>query len=274
MKIIISRKGFDSSAGGRPSPILKDGRIFSIPIPSSVGDSPHRYRDVAMHGLNASDMLNYVGVKTFSGDVHCHFDPMLHQSIGLFGQAGNAQRELENLGIEVGDLFLFFGWFRDFRLEKPRDYHHIFGWLQIGHIIRGTEQIRNFCHKLMLAHPHACKDDRLFKNNTLYVSKGHTENLMVKTRKRGHGVFSKTNQKLIFTQVGKTRSNWLLPQKYFSPTQNPNLFENRLKWSEQYSNKLVCAGYGQEFVIDASKNPSAIEWVSDLLENCQIARLE
>ena len=34
MKIILSRKGFDSQYGGHPSPILPDGTLLSIPIPS------------------------------------------------------------------------------------------------------------------------------------------------------------------------------------------------------------------------------------------------
>ena len=33
MKIIISRKGFDSISGGVPSPIFPDGKILSLPIP-------------------------------------------------------------------------------------------------------------------------------------------------------------------------------------------------------------------------------------------------
>ncbi len=32
-RVILSRKGVDSAAGGRPSPILPDGRLFSLPIP-------------------------------------------------------------------------------------------------------------------------------------------------------------------------------------------------------------------------------------------------
>ena len=35
MKVILSRKGFDSCYGGHPSPILPDGRMISLPIPSS-----------------------------------------------------------------------------------------------------------------------------------------------------------------------------------------------------------------------------------------------
>ena len=34
MKIILSRKGFDSSNGGIPSPIMPDGTLISMPIPA------------------------------------------------------------------------------------------------------------------------------------------------------------------------------------------------------------------------------------------------
>lgn len=33
MKVILSRKGFDSQNGGQPSPILPDGTLLSLPIP-------------------------------------------------------------------------------------------------------------------------------------------------------------------------------------------------------------------------------------------------
>ncbi len=33
MRIILSRKGFDSGSGGVPNPILPDGRLVPLPIP-------------------------------------------------------------------------------------------------------------------------------------------------------------------------------------------------------------------------------------------------
>ena len=36
MKIIISRKGFDSGSGGFPSPIMPDGTLLTTPIPERV----------------------------------------------------------------------------------------------------------------------------------------------------------------------------------------------------------------------------------------------
>ncbi len=33
MKVVLSRKGFDSANGGIPSPIMPDGTMLSLPIP-------------------------------------------------------------------------------------------------------------------------------------------------------------------------------------------------------------------------------------------------
>ena len=39
MKVILSRKGFDSANGGIVSPILEDGTMISFPIPSNDSSS-------------------------------------------------------------------------------------------------------------------------------------------------------------------------------------------------------------------------------------------
>lgn len=39
MKIILSRKGFDSSNGGQPNPIMPDGTLLSLPIPDPDGNN-------------------------------------------------------------------------------------------------------------------------------------------------------------------------------------------------------------------------------------------
>ena len=39
MKVILSRKGFDSSNGGIVSPIFEDGTMVSFPIPSDDKDT-------------------------------------------------------------------------------------------------------------------------------------------------------------------------------------------------------------------------------------------
>ena len=48
MKVVLSRKGFDSSAGGVASPIMPDGTMLSLPIPDRT--SPVSYADIVPHG--------------------------------------------------------------------------------------------------------------------------------------------------------------------------------------------------------------------------------
>ena len=133
--LIISRKGFDSTAGGRASPILENGDIFSVPIPQKR-QSPFRYRDLRFNEFVGEEILNLIGAKSISGIDFCHNDPLLSEKRGIFGQAGGAQGELDNSGIEKGDLFLFFGWFKQYHQRGP-DLHHLFGWLQVEKIIKG-----------------------------------------------------------------------------------------------------------------------------------------
>ena len=83
-------------------------------------------------------------------------------------------------------------------------------------------------------------------------------------------MFAQTNHKLILTEHGRTRSNWHLPEKYFSPALNPKLFETRLRWTSEKSNRIKCAGYGQEFVMDSVRNPSIKDWARDLFLSSKI----
>ena len=105
MKIILSRKGFDSSNGGSPSPIMPDGSLLSMPIPS---DNSARYTDLHYHGLSYSDLLHQLNPK-FVYD-HCHVDPDIREDVWAgripnwkpaFGQVNSAQGVLMNAGVEV-----------------------------------------------------------------------------------------------------------------------------------------------------------------------------
>lgn len=49
MKLILSRKGFDSAAGKCPSPII-DGRPLSLPIPAS-GSLSTTYADLGLGSI-------------------------------------------------------------------------------------------------------------------------------------------------------------------------------------------------------------------------------
>ena len=136
--IILSRKGFDSSAGGVASPIFDNGNIFSIPIPQKT-PSPHKYKDLFFNGISGKDLLKESSAKSVTSESYCHFDPLLTKEIGIFGQANSSQTELKKQHVNTGDLFLFFGWFKQFS-RKGKHLHHIFGWLQIDKVVEVNQQ--------------------------------------------------------------------------------------------------------------------------------------
>jgi hypothetical protein len=124
LRVIFSRKGFDSAAGGGPSPIV-DGIPISLPIPSD-GFSRTTYGN-----LRLGDLAGTASRGKLNADDLCHHDPMftVPTSSGdgtcLFGQCGAAQTHLANQGVGIGDVFLFFGLYRE---EESREAHHrIFG---------------------------------------------------------------------------------------------------------------------------------------------------
>ena len=174
MKIILSRKGFDSSYGGVPSVIREDGKMISAPIPEMNGkghffDTGTRYGDL-------SDFTLPAGCK-YGLDVFCHLDPdirpELHKQLPsewkpILGQSGAAARHLDNHHIEEGDLFLFWGWFR--KADEPRPFHAVWGYMQIAEIVKDSRKIREYAW-----HPHgkACYCEKhgaqMKDTNTLYV---------------------------------------------------------------------------------------------------------
>jgi hypothetical protein len=111
MKIVLSRKGFDSSAGGCASPII-DGYLVSLPIPD---DSSIRYGDISFGSLGS---LGPIVESLTTGRVRAascaHLDPDLDRAAisrhvewrPVFGQASKAQSHLLAHGVGKGDLFL------------------------------------------------------------------------------------------------------------------------------------------------------------------------
>ncbi|WP_048131636.1 Nmad3 family putative nucleotide modification protein [Methanothrix soehngenii] len=55
MKVILSRKGFDSEFGGYPSPILPNGQMISLPIPDQ--NEELRYSDVMAGDSTCYDLM-------------------------------------------------------------------------------------------------------------------------------------------------------------------------------------------------------------------------
>ena len=284
MKIILSRKGFDSKQGRKASPILPDGSTLSLPIPApeKYPDTPTRYRDVRWRDSSLAPIVECLTGGRVRGEDVCHLDPdiridaldRLPEWRPAFGQVDGAQTELENQGVNCGDLFLFFGWFR--RVEEspggrwryvPRapDVHQVFGWLQVSEIVcvgadtAGAVKHRSWLH----AHPHV-NGGSWPPSNTIYVATPRLRIDGTEIGGDGAGVFrcATDGRQCMLTRPGEPMSHWRLPWEMWSAWlhRRPKQYRKREgSWVH-----VDVRGQGQEFVFDGT--PGVIEWVRKLFE--------
>lgn len=290
MKLILSRKGFDSANGGCPSPIFPDGTMFSLPIPS--GDDNITYGELR----HVSDSLGEINIGDVAYDLtmrrrertkygptdRCHLDPDINFHAyprqegwrGLFGQADGAETHLVNQGVEVDDLFLFFGLFREVQEKdghwrfvpgmSPR--HVLWGWLQVGEV--HEEVGKTGLAKLPWAshHPHLQYGG---DKNTIYVA---SESLKIGNRfkARGEGLFPKLSDALALTAPGRSASNWRLPLAFY-----PDGGKTPLSWQGGKKNWRRRDGYaylkssdiGQEFVLNLDEYDGVKGWALALIRD-------
>ena len=263
MKLIFSRKGFDSSAGGIASPILPDGRLLPLPIPQS--DGPVKFSQLRFDGQSLSSMIKQLGGKCWRE--RCHLDPDLDASLierpegwlPAFGQSGSAQRHLEQEGVGVGDLFLFFGWFRQTEWHKGKlrfvsdapDLHLFHGWLQIDRLLRpGSDNIES---GWLDEHPHMRAE---YQHNCIYLARNHLE-FSGFEGVSGGGAFDSLSQSRVLTRPGELRTQWQLPEFFWPQQFDKALSYHRKEWRWQRGPDnevwLDSAFRGQEFVFDCGQ---------------------
>lgn len=236
MKVILSRKGFDSAAGGAPSPIV-DGVPVSLPIPAA-DRSVTTYGDLGLgHLVGAA-----TGGRLGAGDL-CHHDPFFREGRCAFGQAGAAQGHLRNQGVGPGDLFLFFGLFAG---PDGVRHHRIFGYLRVESVRPLGPAPRPFC-PLGGPRPHPHTLGRWDTGNTLYLGAGRQAQA--------------AHPGLRLTAPGGPLSLWTVP---------PGLAESGLTYhrrADRWARPgfLRVAGRWQEAVFDPSGAPGLEEWVNRLL---------
>lgn len=278
MKIILSRKGFDSSYGDGPSPIFPDGKMISFPIPDEK--AAIKYSDLKIdNNKTYLDLIKELELKEGLEDT-CHLDPDIYREVldrkeewrPLFGQIGAAQSHLENQHVKEGDLFLFFGTFREtnFQGEKLRfercrgEIHAIFGYFQIGDIIK-TSKKSLFSYRKpsispwMTYHPHVeVKERFLDPLNTLYIAKPH---LSWNPELPGAAPFYFNNE-LKLTMKGKNKSRWELPSLF----KNVNItYHSPSSWKDEY---FQSTHRGQEFVIEEKEEIE--DWAKSLINKSRI----
>jgi hypothetical protein len=280
MKIILSRKGFDSSSGGCPSPLFPDGSMVSLPIPDK--QSPIRYHQIRWHEYDLGKIVSDLTKGCVHGDHFAHLDPDLNGEslpradnwLPLFGQTGTAQGHLRNNGVGIGDVFLYFGLFRDIRIASSsliwdlnvRARHVIWGWLQVGEVLP-VDKCQGSRLDWADYHPHFHrKPDR---NNTVYIANASLELPGLPVYPKGAGVFRRFSSSLLLTaQDAPTTSIWELPKWFFPEDGRAPLsyHGDPDRWQKcSRSTRLNAAARGQEFVLDAKNCPESVRWIYDLI---------
>lgn len=292
-RIILSRKGFDSSSGGGPSPILPDGRMISLPIPYAPG-SRVAYADIAMGSgpETMGGLVEDLSNGRTQRDALAHLDPDLDSHaiarasgwLPAFGQCEASQTHLVNRGVGAGDVFLFHGWFRAVsRLPDGRwrfvagapDLSVIYGWLQIGEVIdleRTTPAEAAECRPWLRGHPHLHFPDdvRLVPpRNAIYVAAERLKLPGCEIDAAGAGVFRTVDPRRVLTAPGKSRSVWRLPRWFRGDDVRPWLtqFPNLAWWADLDADFVLLTPrgrQGQEAVLDCRNRPDAGPWVASL----------
>jgi hypothetical protein len=288
MKIILSRKGLDSSTGGFPSPILPDNRLCWIPIPGGRRKDL-TYSELKKPKVNIGDIVGDLSNSMIFPYDACHLDPDLNRSYakrandwrGAFGQCSAAQSHLDSNLVGVGDLFLFFGWFRKAEFVKgywrfarnAPNIHVIYGWLQVGEKYCLKNEWRNV-PKYGQSHTHFVnrhEHDEECDNNTLFIGANKISLSKESQNTSGYGQFPLFNPSLCLTcQTSPNRALWELPAWFYPDAdKKPLSYHGDIKrWTKNGKTVLLqSVGRGQEFVLDCDHYPEAANWALNLIKS-------
>lgn len=274
MKIILSRKGFDSTYGGIASPIFPDNELLSFPIPSK--DESTSYSELSFRNMTLDKMISQLSKsgkinsgkkwRNITPDMKCHLDPDLCESLKprpkgwrpLFGQGEQSQSHLDNNHVGRDDLFLFFGWFRYVAkdengysfLKNAPDLHVIYGYLQVSHVVRSSSDLEDW----MKDHPHYNSILNNNSNEAIFVSR---KKLSFNNQLSGAGCLP-LNKARILTMQNYSRSRWALPRYLI----NTNItYHSKKSWdNDKY---FQSARIGQEFIFQ--ETDEAQRWAKEIL---------
>jgi hypothetical protein len=193
----------------------------------------------------------------------------------IFGQTGPARGHLRERDVRPGDVFLFFGLFREAAFEDgslawrrgSTARHVIWGWLQVDEIV-GVQSLRPGTMAWARYHPHFYGTRG--RNNTLYLSKT-TFDLPggAAIDCHGAGVFPHFSPTLQLTASGSPRCGlWRLPGWFWPANgRTPLSYHGNLtRWQKQGDSVLLdSVSRGQEFVLDCREYPEAGEWLRALI---------
>jgi hypothetical protein len=248
-----------------------DGTPVSLPIPTDAR-SPTKYYDLREP---LADFVEHLTNGRIARYRPCHLDPDIDRSLlavrppgwlGALGQVSAAQAHLEKQSVGPGDLFLFWGLFRNVELRNNKwrffgvPFHAIFGWLQIERACRvgsnGSNVLQDY--PWLSAHPHA--RDGWSPRNTIYIARRQLSFM----KGPGFGTFKKGHR---LTMDGSARKSlWHLP-RWLDLSQGGTGMTYHSRRDRWMGNGLLqAAARGQEFVADLDAREDAVEWIRTIIE--------
>ncbi|MBU0996930.1 MAG: hypothetical protein KKE16_02680 [Firmicutes bacterium] len=276
MRIILSRKGFDSNTGGITSPIFENGDMISFPIPENKENkvSDDTFDLLHYNGLNFTNLLCQLGYKQKQ---RCHIDPDLvkdrrvnRESVenwkAIFGQCDSAATHLDKtIKVREGDIFLFFGNFHcvenhngiyqkvnktgDF--YKDNDLQVIWGYMQVKDIIRDHEK-----QKENKWHPHSKPYYIDKKTNIMYVS---YNKLTFNKNLDAYGIL-KFRKDRVLTKENYSKANWIKNPVY----DEGSVIGNRNNKSKDKNTSVYYQGQWQELGLEETKECE--NWAKKIIE--------
>lgn len=304
MKIILSRKGFDSSAGKIPSAIIGT-KLISFPIPN-INDYKDSYDTIYF-----SDEKNNIESMPYSkiiGDLyeeynkgkskekqlelceHCHVDPDIKENVRnnkidnwepIFGQSGssatyltkeNEQMKHGSLKVEKGDLFLFFGNYREVILDEEGKFKYkksskemqlIWGWLFVG------EKIENPSNNEYKWHPHTYDENVEWEEKNVLFKAKKDEIISIGNLKiPSFGVFDYNPNRVLTANKEYNKNESKAFWKYNQIYDVMNTKHDTRKNSSKIPNKIIYyAGQWQELLLNNFDNRLTIDWLEDIFDD-------
>jgi hypothetical protein len=258
---------------------------LSFPIPDK--NSGILYREIrtdAGNYENVYQILSDLSGSKIKENYMAHLDPDLCSNSfprdkgwrPVFGQQAQSLSHLKNNSVGEGDLFLFFGLFRETEYvagklqyrKGTKPFHAIFGYLLVDRVVDLNDELPDDLDWLKY-HPHMKIKGA---NNSIFIS---AKKLPVSGRNYcGAGTFKDFSEDIRLSSNSGSASTWKLPSWFYpysgdKPPLTYHSDNSRWKLFDDYTElSSVCSG--QEFVLDAKYYPEIFSWLDSIFKNMQI----
>lgn len=273
MKVVLSRKGFDTENGGIPSIILPNKELLSFPIPSDSDSIKFTDLNHPIYG-NYFEIINNLKPNQLKKNQTCHLDPDIYQYIRkrennwqpIFGPYFRAYSHLKEHNIKENDIFLFFGSFKESELNNStlvykkgaQEKHIIFGYFQIGKIVKENRFVQDW----MVYHPHVPPNRNIDENNVVFIA---TNKLSFNNQLPGASALHYLTKEIVLTKKDGDRylskSKWNFSSYTFGKKIEISYHQND-NWRKEY---FQSAKRGQEFVLEETKDVE--KWAQTIINS-------